>query len=101
LRQLHSLLETVEDEISDKIGKQLCELPIWPDRQGQARSLKGHQKALIPENEDLCQLFPLASFLDNEVCRRKHIKRLGVAYRAHCREYRESTAIFAQVRRKY
>ena len=78
LRQLHSLLESVQDEISDKVGKQLCALSIWPDRLGAAHSLKGKDSVLIPENEDLCQLFPRASFLDKDICGRKHIKRLGV-----------------------
>jgi len=78
LRQLHVLLESVEDEISDKTVKQLRELPIWPDRNGEARPLIGEKAVLIPDNEELCQLFSQAPFLDKEVCARTHIKRIGV-----------------------
>lgn len=79
LQNLHELLDAHVDEISDKVAKQLIQLPIWPDSNGNAHVLSGDNQVFIAVDAEICEIFPDAPFLDQQVATRRHTKNMPVA----------------------
>lgn len=74
LRELHRLLEAAAEDLPERSRRRLETLPIWPDRRGIGRPLRGSNAVYLPTSDEIAALVPTAPLLDAEVCGRRHIR---------------------------
>ncbi|MFO0576742.1 MAG: hypothetical protein U1A78_22290 [Polyangia bacterium] len=76
LRELHRLLEELADELPERGRRLLERLPIWPDRRGIGRPLRGAGAVYLPAGDEILAILPMAPLLDPEVAERRHTREL-------------------------
>lgn len=74
LRELHRLLEAATEDLPERDRRRLETLPIWPDRRGIGRPLRGKDAVYLPTSDEIAALVPTAPLLDAEVCARRHVR---------------------------
>lgn len=77
LDRLHTLLESVRDELPTRARRQLAELPIWPDTTGRCRPLIGQRAVRLPASPAIAALLPNVPFLHAAVLARRHAADMG------------------------
>ena len=76
---LYGLLDTLRDDLSDRIRQELARTPLFLDRQGTARPLCGEDAAWLPADQDIIDLSPSAPWVDGQLLERHlFLHTLGV-----------------------
>ena len=77
LLRLHRLLDAMHADLTPRILRQVAAAPIFADRRGRRRPLRGADAALIPADADLVTLAPDAPWLQRELVELPYILHLG------------------------